>query len=338
MTNEAFSLTLPTWLGEYADCIDSEILSRYGKGKTELDKAAIDAISKGKRIRAVLALLWCEAVGGDFRRAAPIAVAYELAHAAALVQDDIIDDSSLRRGEKSIFGKYGVSGAILASNTLLFQVPNLIAECGRRGADSPTLSRLLDLLGDCYRSATIGEFLDLQMAERDHVSEAEYCEMIKMKTGALIGASSASGALIGSSTKDKAMIDSAYDFGEALGMAYQVQDDILDLMGEESVMGKPIFTDIKRGKKSLVLIHFLNLCTEEESKFIRSLFARNGSYEYWEIEKARNLLTKYNSPKYAQKVAQNYMERAEKLLLSVNSSTARERLLELSSYLAMRKY
>ena len=120
----------------------------------------LNAISKGKRIRAVLALLWCEALSDDYRRAAPVAVAYELAHAAALVQDDIIDNSYLRRGEKSIVGKYGISGAILTSNTLLFQVPNLIAECGRRGSDSTTLCSLLDLLGDCYRSATLGEFLD----------------------------------------------------------------------------------------------------------------------------------------------------------------------------------
>lgn len=339
MTKEAaFSLTLPTWLGEYTDCINEEIFSHYGKGKTELDKAALDAISKGKRIRAVLALLWCEALGCDYRQAAPVAVAYELAHAAALVQDDIIDSSDLRRGEKSIVGKYGIAGAILTSNTLLFQVPNLIAECGRRGSDSATLCRLLDLLGECYRSATVGEFLDLEMAERDHVTEAEYGEMIRLKTGALIGASSASGAIVGSALKDKEAISAAYGFGESLGMAYQVQDDILDILGDEIVIGKPIFTDIKRGKKSLVLIHLLNNCSEEESRFIRTLFARQGSYEAWEVEKARNLLARYDSARYAQKFASHYMERAEKLLLSVRGSTARDRLLELSGYLAMRKY
>ncbi len=338
MTNEAFSLTMPAWLGEYADCINEEIILHYGKGKTELDKAALEAISKGKRIRAVLALLWCEALSGDYRQAAPIAVAYELAHAAALVQDDIIDRSDLRRVERSIVGKYGIPGAILTSNTLLFKVPNLIAECGRLGSDSATICKLLDLLGECYRSATLGEFLDLEMAERDSVSEAEYSEMIRLKTGALIGASSASGAIVGSALKDKDAINAAYGFGESLGMAYQVQDDILDLLGDESVIGKPIFTDIKRGKKSLVLIHLLGRCSEEESKFMRTLLGRTGSYEEWEIEKARNLLTRYDSARYAEKFATLQMQKAEELLLSVRSSRARERLLELSSYLALRKY
>ncbi|MGA2874320.1 MAG: polyprenyl synthetase family protein [Nitrososphaerales archaeon] len=338
MTNEAVSLALPAWLEEYTNCINEEIILHYGNGKTELDRAALDAISKGKRIRAVLALLWCEALSDDYKRAAPVAVAYELAHAAALVQDDIIDNSYLRRGEKSIVGKYGLSGAILTSNTLLFQVPNLIAECGRRGSDSATICRLLDLLGECYRSATLGEFLDLEMADQDHASEAQYCEMIRLKTGALIGASSASGAIVGSALKDKDAINAAYGFGESLGIAYQVQDDLLDLVGDESVIGKPIFTDIRRGKKSLVLIHLLSQCTEEESKFMKTLFGRLGSYEEWEVEKARSLLTSYDSAMYAQKFALRHMEHAEKLLLSVRASKARDRLLELSSYLAMRKY
>ncbi|MGI0092395.1 MAG: polyprenyl synthetase family protein, partial [Nitrososphaerales archaeon] len=254
MTDESASFTLPSWLEEYVECINHEIYLHYGEEgkKSELDRAAIDAIAKGKRIRAILALLWSEALSGDYERAAPVAVAYELAHAAALVQDDIIDSSDMRRGEKSIVGKYGISGAILTSNTLLFHVPNLIAECGRSGSGAPTLCRLLDVLGECYRSATLGEYLDLEMAERDNASEDEYAEMIRLKTGALIGASSASGAIIGSNLNDEKAINGAFQFGEWLGMAYQIQDDVLDLIGDESTIGKPIFTDIKRGKKSLV--------------------------------------------------------------------------------------
>lgn len=338
MANETVSLEFPSWLDEYSSCINNEISSHYGAGRTELDKVALEAISKGKRIRAVLALLWCEALGQDYHRAAPVAVAYELAHAAALVQDDIIDGSDMRRGERSIIGKYGTSGAILTSNTLLFQVPNLIAECGRDGADSSTLCRLLDLLGECYRAATMGEYLDLEMAARDNVSETEYAEMIRLKTGALIGAASASGAIIGSASKNAEAIDAAVGFGESLGMAYQVQDDVLDLMGEETVIGKPIFTDIRRGKKSLVIIHLLNHSSQEEANFIRSLFDRDGPYEEWEIGKTKKLLDRYNSALYAQEFAADCIERAETYLRGIRESNARDRLLELSSYLALRKY
>jgi geranylgeranyl diphosphate synthase, type I len=338
MTNETVSVEFPHWLEEYASCINDEILSHYGAGGTELDKVALEALSKGKRIRAVLALLWCQALGEDYHRASPVAVAYELAHAAALVQDDIIDGSDMRRGEKSIIGKYGTSGAILTSNTLLFQVPNLIAESGRKGSDSSTLCKLLDLLGECYRSATMGEYLDLEMAARDDVSETDYAEMIRLKTGALIGAASASGAIIGSASKNAEAIEAAFGFGESLGMAYQVQDDVLDLLGEESVIGKPIFTDIRRGKKSLVIIHLLTHSSQEEGNFIRSMFGRDGPYENWEIDKTKKLLDRYDSALYAQEYATGCIEKAEKFLRNVKRSSARDRLLELSSYLALRKY
>ncbi len=329
---------MPEWLLEYSSCINEEIDLHFGKGVTELERTALEAISKGKRVRAILALLWCEALGEDYKRAAPVAVAYELAHAAALVQDDIIDKSDMRRGEKSIVGKYGVGGAILTSNTLLFQVPGLIAECGRLGANSPILCRLLELLGNCYRSATMGEFLDLEMAERESVQENDYAEMIRLKTGALIGASSASGAIVGCALKDEGVIKKAYDFGESLGIAYQIQDDILDLLGDEDIIGKPIFTDIKRGKKSLVLIDLLSRCSRDESNFIHSLIGRNGSFDEWEVVKARSLLSQYDSPTYARRFAAQYVERAKELANSIRPSRARDRLLELSSYLTMRKY
>lgn len=338
MTSEAVSLEFPSWLEEYTKCIDNEIISHYGSGRTDLDKAAVEALSKGKRIRAVLSLLWCEALGKDYHLAAPVAVAYELAHAAALVQDDMIDESDMRRGEKSIVGKYGTAGAILTSNTLLFQVPNLIAECGRRGSDSTTMCELLDLLGECYRSATMGEYLDLEMTSRASVSEDDYAEMIRLKTGALIGAASASGAIVGSATKNAEAIRDAFGFGESLGMAYQVQDDLLDLMGDESMIGKPIFTDIRRGKQSLPIIHLLTHSSDDEVNFIRSLFGKEGYYENWEIERIRELLDRKKSSDYSEEFATRCIEKATNFLQSVKESSARDRLLELSSYLALRKY
>src|SRR5208283_3681194 len=114
------SPALPSWIPEYSDCIDSEIRELHHFGDTSLSRSVSDALeTKGKRIRAILSMLWCEMVSGDYKRAIPVAVAYELAHAAALVQDDIIDNSSSRRGKMSIVAKYGVAGAILSSDMLL---------------------------------------------------------------------------------------------------------------------------------------------------------------------------------------------------------------------------
>src|SRR2546427_2036858 len=103
------SLTNILWLTEYVDEVNSE-LSRLDFGESTIKSAVTDALaSGGKRVRAVLALLWCETISGEYSSALPLAVAYELAHASALVQDDIIDDSDLRRGKSSIVRKYGLS-------------------------------------------------------------------------------------------------------------------------------------------------------------------------------------------------------------------------------------
>jgi len=240
----------------------------------------------------------------------------------------------------SIARKYGVSGAILTANTLLFFVPELISEFGRKSKDAILLSRLLELFGESYRSSTLGEYLDLEMAgSSSKISESDYEEMIRLKTGSLIGAASASGALIGKGSVDEDLISAAYGYGESLGIAYQVQDDLLDIFGEEETIGKPIFSDIASGKKSLVLIRFLTICNDAESDFIEGILRRKqGAVSGEEIARTRQLLRKYDCDSYAREFALRRVQHAQSTLGVLKDSTARDRLSELSFYLAERKY
>lgn len=327
----------PAWLGQYVKRIDSRIFGRFGEGGTSLDKVVKEALSGGKRVRAVLALIWCEAVSGDSEVAVPVAVAYELAHAAALVQDDILDDSNLRRGERSIVNRYGLRSAILASNMLLAQVPREIAEYGTNNLGGETLKKLFELLGESYAGSVLGEFLDLEMAERSNVDEREYESMIRLKTGALIGASSASGVIVGGGLRNGKVVNAAYTFGEYLGMAYQVQDDLLDVIGDPETLGKPVFTDIRSGKKSVVLIHTLEKCSEDDRRFLKRLLEGNEPIEDSKITRARDLFVESDSIDYARGVASNYVDKARKVLGSVKLGETRK-LLELSDYLAARNY
>lgn len=338
MTNYARLLSPPSWLGEYEECVNTQLAALYREAGSTLDRAAVDALSKGKRVRAILALLWCEAVSGDYEPAVPVAVAYELAHAAALVQDDIIDGSQKRRGEESIVQKYGLADAILTSNALLFHVPRKIAEYSRFNLSAEALCRLFDMLGQSYGAATRGEYLDLEMAKRREVSEHEYEEMIRLKTGALIAASAASGAIVGGGLREDGVVGRAYRFGEWLGMAYQVQDDVLDLMGDERVMGKAIFTDMKGGKRNLVLIHAFKHCSESERNFLVGLLGNHRPYVEEEVERARALFLKHDSVSYSGKIASKYVEEAKNVLASMRENDARDKLLELSDYLASRSY
>jgi geranylgeranyl pyrophosphate synthase len=325
-----------SWLHEYTKRIDSELSALFPSDSSmTLDSAARHAlIAGGKRVRAILALLWCELFSDDYEKAVPVAVAYELAHASALVQDDIIDNSTKRRGEESIAAKYGLSTAILVSDLLLFNVPKMIARY--EDLDSKKLAKLFDLVGESCRASTWGEFLDLEMTVSPSISEVEYEEMIIAKTSTLLAAPAASGAIVGgASDKD---VEQAYSFGQWLGMAFQIQDDALDLFGDEKTLGKPIFNDLRNGKKSLVLIHCLNRCSEDEGKFLFSLLKRVGDYDQEEISKTRVILQKYGSGAYALSKSSYYLEQAKKILSQSRTNEAKTHLVELSDYLSQRYF
>ncbi len=300
----------------------------------------------GKRVRAVLALLWCEAFSGDHKRAIPIAVAYELAHATALIQDDIIDHSNLRRGRESTVAKYGLSNAVLASDLLLFHVPKMVAKYSDLGSER--LCLLFDLVGESCASATWGESLDLEMAAVPVTSsdydalEKEYEEMIRLKTASMLGAPSASGAIVGGA-RTKEEVEKAYIFGESLGMAYQIQDDLLDLTGDEAALGKPVFTDLRGGKKNVVLIHALRCCSEGERRFLVGLLGRKGAYRESEIQRARRVFSECGSVEYACAKVVRYVDEGRNVLSAFSNSTRRnssalQHLLELSEYLSKRYY
>jgi geranylgeranyl diphosphate synthase type I len=326
-------------LGEYVACVDSELSKLFQHDPaTVLEKAAAESLSRGgKRVRAILALLNCELFSDDYKPAIPIAVAYELAHASALVQDDILDSSQLRRGEASIVAKYGLSNAILASNLLLFNVPKMMARLGEN-LESQTLSRLFDLLGEAWRAATWGEFLDLEMSlARDLASEVDYEEMVRSKTASLLAAPCASGAIVGGATDEE--ITLSYDYGKWLGMAYQILDDALDLSGDEKILGKPVFTDLRAGKENLVLIHCLSRCLDEDRDFLISLVGRVGTYTKEEVIRARSILEGGGSFRYARERSSSCVEKAKAAISKVStSSRAKFLLLALSDYLAERYY
>ncbi len=323
-----------SWLKTYQDSVDTELSGLYLPGRaTDLERAVADALSAGgKRVRATLALLWCEAYSGDYKPAIPLAVAYELAHASALVQDDIIDHADLRRGRESIVVKYGLSNAILASDLLLFYVPKMVAKYS--DLESPRLARIFDLVGEACRATTWGEFIDLQMAREDSWAEREYEEMIRLKTSTLLSAPCASGALVGGA--DDGQVSIATQFGEALGMAYQVQDDTLDLMGDESLLGKPVFTDLRGGKRSIVLMRCASQCSIEDRRFIVGLFNRSGPYAKDEIARLRRLIEDTGSLDYARGKVIAYTDDAKEALKSVPASRAKSLLGDLTDYLASR--
>ena len=314
------------WLKEYASFIDAQLTELFpGDSQTVLERAIADALyCGGKRVRAVLALLWCELFSGDCRAAIPAGVAYELAHASALVQRDIIHSSEMGRG--AIVSKYGLRNAILASDLLLFNLPKMIAKYER--LESAKISKLFYLVGEACMDVTRGEFLDLEMARSDEVSELEYEEMIRCKTATLLAAPCASGAIIGGASEE--CVKLAYAFGEWLGLAYQVQDDLL---GDEETLWKSIFNDMRGGKKNIALIHSLNHCSGEERRLLVSLFNRVGAYDEQEVSRAQTVLETHGSVGYARARYAHYIQQAKIALSTTQDCNVKRLLLELSDNL-----
>lgn len=310
-----------------------------GTGESTLERAVREALTGGKRVRAVLSLLWCEGVCGEYRVALPVAVAYELSHAAALIQDDILDDSEMRRGGMSIVRKHGLKSAMLASNMLLAQVPSVISEYGLQKHGGQTLRKLFEMLGDSFAATIMGEFLDLELAGKEGVvDQKDYEYMIRMKTGALIGASSASGVVVAGGLGRDELLTKAYGYGEWLGMAYQVQDDLLDIMSDERTLGKPVFADIRGGKKNAALIHAVERSSEDDRSLFRELSRRRGPFTDDEIEWVRQLLLKNDSIEYARSLSSRYVENARRLIENVEMGKATKKLLDLTDFLVSRKY
>jgi len=328
----------PPWLDEYVEAVDSRVSALSGDGESALEVAVKEAVSGGKRVRAVLSLLWCEGLCGNASVALPVSVAYELAHAAALVQDDILDESESRRGEKSIVKKHGMRSAILASNMLLAQVPSVISEYGLQKSGGRVLRKLFELLGDAFGATIMGEFMDLEMARRDDVAQKDYEYMIRLKTGALIGASSASGVVVGGGLSRDETMKAAYAYGEWIGMAYQVQDDLLDIIGDERRLGKPIFADIRGGKKNAVLIHVMEKASKAERAFVQGLFKKSGPFTDSDVVEVKRLLGEYGSVDHARRLSASYVNNARHLIENLELGEARKKLLDLSDFLVQRKY
>lgn len=315
-----------TRFGDYIHLVESA-LTEISVDNPTLKKAVDCALlTGGKRIRPVLTLLACEAVGGDFRRAVPAAVAYELAHCASLVQDDMIDKSDSRRGLPSVHNEFGLSRAILTSDILIFEIFKKLAGYGRLNLDVKRLSALLDLLGDAAKAAAIGEQVEAEFSGRIDITEQEYLEIAKGKTGAIIASAAASGAVVGLGSDFE--VDALRNFGMGLGLAYQLQDDLLDVFGQADSMGKPVLIDFQNRVGNFVLVHALGKADPSVRRYLTSLMGRQLSET--ELIHVKRVLHKLGSVDYAMSAASSAANKGRAELMKLKPSPARQKLFELS--------
>lgn len=274
----------------------------------------------GKRIRPALVLMAAELFKGDINTAIPAALAIETFHNFTLIHDDIMDNAPLRRGKQTVHEKWGVNNAILSGDVMMVESNKHLSML-----PESVLKAALDTFNTIAQGVCEGQQLDMEFEERDSVSIEEYINMIRLKTAVLIGGAMKLGAQVAGASADEA--EQLYHFGENLGIAFQLQDDILDVYGDPEKFGKQVGGDIIANKKTLMLLKLQELVSETDSRAL-DFQSRNKNQED-KIRNIRGLYDTYDIRGLADAEMRKYSDRAFEALTSLRVDEARKAQLNL---------
>jgi geranylgeranyl pyrophosphate synthase len=288
--------------------IDQEMkrfLDKYrGEPSVLYDAAHHLLLAGGKRLRSLITLLSCEAVGGDVQKVLPFALAMELLQTASLVHDDIIDEDLMRRGVETTHKKFGAKIAVLAGDLLIAQAVEIIGE--------QSTPELLVHLGRGGIRMTEGEALDFLMCEDSPASfnRQRYLKVIEHKTATFMREAARVGALVGGASDDQKQVLTKY--GEMLGFGFQIRDDILDVIASLQVAGKTVQSDLKGRRCNYPLVHALEVSSESERQTAVEAL-KDG-----DLSTVLKLIDETKAIHHATELAKTYVERAKSALETVD--------------------
>lgn len=259
-------------------------------------------VNSGKRIRPLLCLLACAAAGGDWRQAVPASAAIEILHNFSLVHDDIQDVSPTRRGRSTLWTLWGQPLAINTGDAMFAMAHLAMNRLAERGVPAEIVVRALRRFDETCVALTQGQYSDMSFETRDGVDVDEYIAMITGKTAALIALSTELGALVAGADDDR--VSALADFGLNLGLAFQVQDDVLGIWGDEVVTGKSTATDITTRKKTLPVLYGL-----PRSQTLRALYDGDATDSEF-VGRVVALLDETGAREYAVREAERYTDQA----------------------------
>lgn len=269
----------------------------------------------GKRIRPALVLLSYKAFGGkDIDKVIPISAAIELIHTASLLHDDINDKSLLRRGKITANRKFGQLNALVAGDFLF-------VKAFRIGGMYDW--EIVKIIADACTNLGEGEILQNLNRYNSELTLETYLETIDKKTSSLIKACLKIGAVLAKAPKKE--VEAIYNYGYNIGMAFQITDDILDIIGDESKLGKSVGKDIAEGQLCVLSIYALKNCSKENREKLKKYFIKKGNTKE-EIKEAIEIIKNSNAVDFAYKLAEKYAENARFELLKIPRSGYRDNL------------
>ena len=286
-------------------------------------------LAGGKRLRPIMAMITCDMVGGDSVKAIPFAAALETIHNFTLVHDDVMDDDDLRHGVDACHTVYGLSTAILAGDTLFAYAFEMITDCD---IDDYVKADLVKNVAYVVRKIAEGQQMDINFEEEETVDAKEYLEMIRLKTSILFGAAAYGGAKIGGTSEEEAR--ELEMMATNVGLGFQIWDDYLDATATEEILGKPSGSDIRQGKRTLLVIEALNRANDIDRKRLIEILDSKNTDE--EIEEAVEIMDRCGALEECHKQANGYLEGARKTLSNYPESEARQLFEELLEYMVTR--
>ncbi len=275
---------------------------------------------QGKRIRPILTLMACELFGGDKEEAVSQALAIELFHNFTLIHDDIMDNAPIRRGQETVFKKWGANIAILSGDTL-FAMAYQYAQQAR----AEILSQTLSVFSKTAIEVCEGQQYDLNYEKDNQVSVDEYIEMIRLKTAVLFGASLKIGALVGGATKKEA--DELYDFGINIGLGFQLKDDLLDAFGDEEVFGKMTGRDIITNKKTFLYLKAIEVADSETRKELTELYNETNIHDDAKTTRVTDIFTRLKINTAVNKKIDAYFDSGMKILKGIDINEENKQIL-----------
>ena len=286
--------------------------------------------SGGKRLRPILCLFSCEAVGGDWKKSLPTAVGIEFLHTFTLIHDDIMDKSEIRRGRPSLHSIWGESIAITAGDTLYsLAFKSFLKNAEIEGVTHEQVNKVIDVAVKKCISLARGQTMDIMFERIEKISIEDYIEMARMKTSSLIELALVAGAIIGGGSKGE--INSLEKIGRDVGLAFQIQDDVLDIEGVET--GKPRAIDLRRRKKTLIVIHAIENATNQNRKKLLD-FMRGADID---IEDIINILEETGSIDFAKEKVKELLDSARKEIRNLRENEGRYNIEKTIDYIMNRK-
>lgn len=269
----------------------------------------------GKRLRPILTLMTCELFEAPFQKAMNAALAVELFHNFSLIHDDIMDKAPLRRGKETVHEKWDVNTGILSGDAMLILAYQLF-----ENYEAKTFQQLAKLYSKTALQVCEGQQYDVDFEERDTVTVAEYLHMINYKTAVLVGAAMEMGAIVaGASEKSQIAI---YEFGRNLGIAFQLQDDYLDVFGDPKTFGKQVGGDIISNKKTYLFLTALSDSSAEDSKELEHLYSIQPKNPEEKIEAVKRLFIHSGAEEKTKQKISYFTEIAIQILQDLDISEA----------------